>query len=315
MKRISKKLVCLAIILLLLVWLAPFFVQAETVRITPKNPVNLEVGIGGFKQVTGGIAQYIGQIYWFATAIVGGLAVVMIIIGAVQYSSSAGNKAAIGSAKETMTSAIIGLVIVLMAYLILGSISGDFVNLANPRLNTIKITDSDPSVDDQNKCGSMGGQFFSGSKNVTEVCQAKCPNGSNTSKDFSGDSGVCCFCLSAGSSCPSGYYDKQHAALPQPPSAADLEKFCADRNEGKPVEVTEFCFKCDQSDSNSKARCSEVPPGDSFQFQSINAICAQNGCEVCCSQKNPDGAGPQPHDCSQWRCSAIGTRAADLKCP
>ena len=119
-------------------------VSAATSGITPKKPVDLEVGIGGFKKVTEGIAQYIGQIYLFATAIVGGLAVVMIIIGAVQYSSSAGNKAAIGSAKETMTSAIIGLVIVLMAYLILGTISGDFVNLTNPRLNVINISNTTP---------------------------------------------------------------------------------------------------------------------------------------------------------------------------
>ena len=145
MKIFTRQLVWLFIIIVLVSCFSPFFVQAETVRITPVKPVNLEVGIGGFKQVTGGIAQYIGQIYWFATAIVGGLAVVMIIIGAVQYSSSAGNKAAIGSAKETMTSAIIGLVIVLMAYLILGSISGDFVNLANPRLKTISISDQNSS--------------------------------------------------------------------------------------------------------------------------------------------------------------------------
>ena len=120
-------------------------VSAATSGITPKKPVDLEVGIGGFKKVTEGIAQYIGQIYLFATAIVGGLAVVMIIIGAVHYSSSAGNKAAIGSAKETMTSAIIGLVIVLMAYLILGTISGDFVNLTNPRLNVINIGNCTPT--------------------------------------------------------------------------------------------------------------------------------------------------------------------------
>ena len=141
MQRKIKIIVFLTSVFLVVLLFGASVSAAET-RITPETPVNLEVGIGGFKQVTGGIAQYIGQIYWFATAIVGGLAVVMIIIGAVQYSSSAGNKAAIGSAKETMTSAIIGLVIVLMAYLILGSISGDFVNLANPRLNTVDIGNS-----------------------------------------------------------------------------------------------------------------------------------------------------------------------------
>ncbi len=144
MNTFSKKLIWLVIVLMAVVWFSPFWVQAETTRIVPKNAVNLEVGIGGFNQVKGGIVDYIGQIYIFATAIVGGLAVVMIIIGAVQYSSSAGNKAAMGSAKETITSAIIGLVIVLMAYLILGTFSGDFVNLVNPRLEVLDISDQAP---------------------------------------------------------------------------------------------------------------------------------------------------------------------------
>ena len=145
MKKLASKIIWLIVILIMAVWVAPFVVDAATSGITPKNAVDLEVGIGGFKKVEKGIAEYIGQVYLFATAIVGGLAVVMIIIGAVQYSSSAGNKAAIGSAKETMTSAIIGLVIVLMAYLILGTISGDFVNLTNPRLNVINIGNFTPT--------------------------------------------------------------------------------------------------------------------------------------------------------------------------
>lgn len=134
-----RKLIWLAAILLVLVWLSPLLARADAPRVEPNAPVTLEVGIQGNNIVTGGITDYIQKVYFFATAIVGGLAVVMIIIGAVQYSTSAGNKAALGSAKETITSAIIGLVIVLMAYLILGTFSGSFVNLANPRMNTIKV--------------------------------------------------------------------------------------------------------------------------------------------------------------------------------
>lgn len=137
MNKKPRKLIWLAAILLMLVWLSPVLVQAGTV--CPAPTVNLEVGIQGNAQVTSGITDYIQKIYLFATAIVGGLAVVMIIIGAVQYSTSAGNKAALGSAKETITSAIIGLVIVLMAYLILGTFSGSFVNLANPCLEGISV--------------------------------------------------------------------------------------------------------------------------------------------------------------------------------
>lgn len=111
-----------------------------------KAPINLEVGIGG-ETTTKGISYYIGTVYQFATVIVGVLATVMIIIGGIQYSASAGNPAALGSAKETITSAIIGLVIVLMSYLILGTFSGKFTNLTEPRIKTISIGNSDPSSD------------------------------------------------------------------------------------------------------------------------------------------------------------------------
>lgn len=133
MKPSPEKFIWLAVVFLVMVLFIPQIIYAAD---APVPTVNLEVGIQGTQSVVG-ITGWIERIYLFATAIVGGLAVVMIIIGAVQYSTSAGNKAAMGSAKETITSAIIGLVIVLMAYLILGTFSGSFVNLANPQLETI----------------------------------------------------------------------------------------------------------------------------------------------------------------------------------
>ncbi len=104
--------------------------------------VNLEVGIGA-NSTTNGISYYIGMVYRFAAAIVGVVAVVMIIIGGIQYSTAAGNKALLGSAKETITSAIIGLVIVLMSYLILGIFSSRFTNLTEPTLDPITVNDPD----------------------------------------------------------------------------------------------------------------------------------------------------------------------------
>lgn len=185
MNKIPRKLIWLAAILLLLVWFSPLLVRGEDApRVVPNSPITLEVGIQGNTTVTGGITDYIQKIYYFATAIVGGLAVVMIIIGAVQYSTSAGNKAALGSAKETITSAIIGLIIVLMAYLILGTFSGSFVNLANPRMNTINVNSTattgeqlvcqpDASSPTGGRCVLTAGQGLPQCSNVNDDCQVK----------------------------------------------------------------------------------------------------------------------------------------------
>ncbi|MFC1721492.1 pilin [Patescibacteria group bacterium] len=124
-------------ILLVLMMLAVLFVVSfPQTTLALENPVTLEVGIGS-KTTTDSITDYIKTIYLFATGIVGGLAAVMIVIGAIQYSTAAGNPKGISSAKETIISAIIGLVLVGTAYLILGVFGTQFTNLNEPELPEI----------------------------------------------------------------------------------------------------------------------------------------------------------------------------------
>lgn len=189
MNKKPRQLIWLAAILLMLVWLSPVLAQAAN-TVCPAPAVNLEVGIQGNTTISSGITDYIQKIYLFATAIVGGLAVVMIIIGAVQYSTSAGNKAAMGSAKETITSAIIGLVIVLMAYLILGTFSGSFVNLTNPCLERVTVNNTANTTPTHIACVEMTGQ--------TPTCQEVSGSGSNDSRCTGG---VGSFCGQAGTDC------------------------------------------------------------------------------------------------------------------
>lgn len=136
-----------------------------------KGSIKLEVGIGN-ERTAKGISYYIGMVYNFAAAIVGVVAVVMIIIGGIQYSASAGNPAALGSAKETITSAIIGLAIVLMSYLILGAFSGKFTNLAEPNIKQINIDESNSGDDQQ----SASGVCLSGETAYDDVntCNTNC---------------------------------------------------------------------------------------------------------------------------------------------
>ncbi|MFC1721490.1 pilin [Patescibacteria group bacterium] len=100
------------------------------------NAVELEVGFSG-NTTAYSITGYIRMIYLFASGIVGGLAAVMIVIGAIQYSTAAGSPKGIASAKETIISAIVGLVIVGVAYLILGTFGTQFTDLKEPELPVV----------------------------------------------------------------------------------------------------------------------------------------------------------------------------------
>ncbi len=68
------------------------------------------------------LPQYIGCIYEFATYLAIGLAILMIIWGGYRYITSQGNPDALGEAKEIIGGAIIGLMVLLLAYLILSQI-------------------------------------------------------------------------------------------------------------------------------------------------------------------------------------------------
>ncbi|MEK7545821.1 MAG: pilin [Patescibacteria group bacterium] len=77
------------------------------------------------------LAQYIGIIYNFLISIIGLVAAVMIVVGGIQYLTSAGDSGKIGAAKKRITNALIGVVLALSAYTILNTI--------NPALLTLKV--------------------------------------------------------------------------------------------------------------------------------------------------------------------------------
>lgn len=126
MKKIKK------IILFLIIFT---FCSVLVLASLSASATELEVGILK-KTSANGIADYISLIYAFAGAAVGGLAVVMILIGAIMYSASAGNKGGIALAKSIISSAIVGLVIVVMSYLILATLSPSIARLNEPDIPT-----------------------------------------------------------------------------------------------------------------------------------------------------------------------------------
>jgi hypothetical protein len=75
------------------------------------------------------VPNLIKYIYTFALGICGLVALVSIIFGAAQYAFSAGDSSKTGDAKDRITQALLGIIILLCAFLILNTINPDLVNL------------------------------------------------------------------------------------------------------------------------------------------------------------------------------------------
>ncbi len=71
--------------------------------------------------------KYVVAIYEFLLSIVGIVAMVMIIIGGFRYMTSTGNASAMADAKDMIFSALLGLGLALLSWLILYTINPDFI--------------------------------------------------------------------------------------------------------------------------------------------------------------------------------------------
>jgi dolichyl-phosphate-mannose--protein O-mannosyl transferase len=76
-----------------------------------------------------GVPDLINYIYKFALGICGVTALVSIVYGGAQYAFSAGNSSKAEDAKDRITQALLGIVILLFAVLILRTINPDLINL------------------------------------------------------------------------------------------------------------------------------------------------------------------------------------------
>jgi hypothetical protein len=78
---------------------------------------------------TTSLPEMIKYIYMFAIGISGVTALLVILVGAVQYATSAGNPTKAGEAKDRIFSAILGILILLASVLILRTINPDLIIL------------------------------------------------------------------------------------------------------------------------------------------------------------------------------------------
>lgn len=131
MSKKTKKIISTSLLIFVvsLFSLVPQEGKAET---QPSDPFTYEVmeGIPGFINPgeSAGFNEYVSAIYKFGIWTVGIAALLMLSIGAFTYITSAGNNAAMGTAKTIITDSIIGLVLALLSWLLLYTINPDLVN-------------------------------------------------------------------------------------------------------------------------------------------------------------------------------------------
>lgn len=103
----------------------------------PAGQVQTKIKIGeasAFKN----LGDYIQIVYRYLVGIAGLVAAVLIIRGGFQYITSAGDATKIAGAKESIGSALIGLLLVLGSYVILNTVNPELVNLKLPGVYMIR---------------------------------------------------------------------------------------------------------------------------------------------------------------------------------
>lgn len=119
MKKIAKTIICLTVLL------TPALALGAT---TLEYPLP---GTGGDSVESPG--QYVSRLYTFGLSIAGILAVGMIVAGGFIYMTAAGNASKIDRAKDFISGALLGLLLLLASWLILQTIDP---NLTDLRINT-----------------------------------------------------------------------------------------------------------------------------------------------------------------------------------
>lgn len=83
------------------------------------------------------LAEYLAAIYSYLTGIAGIFAIAMIMYGGIKWIFSAGDSGKISKAKETITHAVIGLVLVLGSYLLLFALNPDLVTFKALKIKSV----------------------------------------------------------------------------------------------------------------------------------------------------------------------------------
>lgn len=111
---------------------------------------------------------YVKNIYSVSIGIIAIIAVVMIMIGGLQWIMAAGDSGKITTAKKQITGAVSGLVLILCSYVILNTINPDLVKLKLQDLNPIEEIESGTTW-----CSSFKGKKYEGNPYIFHQKQSQ----------------------------------------------------------------------------------------------------------------------------------------------
>ncbi|PIZ98418.1 MAG: hypothetical protein COX77_04720 [Candidatus Komeilibacteria bacterium CG_4_10_14_0_2_um_filter_37_10] len=138
--RINQKIFLSSLLIFIYVIVViPVVKAVEPIKFQPQITVpNSDFKAGTAITVNGStLGEYIAAIYKYGVSVVSVLAVVMVMLGGWRWIFAAGNAGEITTAKSIIASALIGLVIMSVSYLLLNIINPALVNL--PDLNADKV--------------------------------------------------------------------------------------------------------------------------------------------------------------------------------
>lgn len=128
-------------IILFIGFLAASYCSAANYTLLEKLP-----DIGGTSEVTApDLSQYLQWVFVFAISIAGILAVLMIVVGGIQYITAYGNPGKASAGRERITQALLGLLLAVTAWLILYTINPDFIKGTLLNIPDITINSFDAS--------------------------------------------------------------------------------------------------------------------------------------------------------------------------
>jgi hypothetical protein len=135
-----KKINCTAFLLFLPLVIAVLFFALHPHGTLAAGTYENQENIPGASAKATDFITYMKQVIGFGYAVIGILAMFMLCIGAYQYLMAAGNLAKAESAKNTISSALLGLVLGVMSWVILYTINPDLVDLKGLTLTTLTFT-------------------------------------------------------------------------------------------------------------------------------------------------------------------------------
>lgn len=130
MSKLIKKIIFLGIIIFIIEGLKQFVFATSVTLTYPEFATAASP------------ADMVGKIYTYALSIAGALATIRVVYGGILYVISAGNSSKQTDARDIITSAVWGLVLLAGAYLLLNAINPTIVQLNNPNLPAVQMVTS-----------------------------------------------------------------------------------------------------------------------------------------------------------------------------